>query len=398
MTQSRQIRELPRDLRSYEPIKQKRACAYVRVSTGSEKQLQSLQNQTEYYERYFMEQSGYIFSGIYSDAGISGSQGNRPGFVAMMDAARSGQVDVILTKSISRFARNTVLLLESIRELKTLAVEVIFEEQKIHTLHAEGELMLTVLASFAEEERRSVCKNIQWSIRAGFKQGKAMVDANRLLGYAKDTHGNLVIDPAQARLVRMIYKRYLAGHSAYRIAKDFNLEKKPSDTGRRWVSSRISSILSNEKYMGDCRMQKQFVTDNGKEIRNTGQLDQYYVRNHHPAIIRRKDWEAVQQIREGRKPRYSPLTSMLRCPYCHASLIRVVREKRWISWICATYLGKGKAACRGTRIPDSVLQVIHAERPITEPMYVQEMPHGKTTKARTKEDYQLSAAARDHRE
>ena len=174
--------------------------------------------------------------------------------------------------------------------------------------------MLTVLASFAEEERRSVCKNIQWSIRAGFKQGKAMVDANRLLGYAKDTHGNLVIDPAQARLVRMIYKRYLAGHSAYRIAKDFNLEKKPSDTGRRWVSSRISSILSNEKYMGDCRMQKQFVTDNGKEIRNTGQLDQYYVRNHHPAIIRRKDWEAVQQIREGRKPRYSPLTSMLRCP------------------------------------------------------------------------------------
>lgn len=389
MVQIRQIRMIPKKARSLELIKSRRACAYVRVSKGTEKQLQSFQNQLEYYERYIKEQPGYVFCGIYSDAGISGSKENRPGFLAMMEAARNGQVDVIIAKSVSRFARNTILLLESIRELKKLGVEVIFEEQKIQTLHAEGELMLTVLASIAEEERKSICKNIQWATRAGFKQGKVIVDVNRLLGYRKDELGNMVIDKDQVKIIKMIYQRYLAGISAYRIARDLNLEEVPTFTKMPWTSQRILSILSNEKYMGDCRMQKYYVSDDGKEKLNTGQVDQYYIRNHHPAIIRRKDWEIVQQMRESNKRKHYPLTGLLRCPYCHANLIRSINDKRYIQWTCATYLHKGKDACPGMRIKESTIQAIHAESPITEIMYIQEIYHGRDKKAKSKENYYL---------
>jgi hypothetical protein len=279
--------------------------------------------------------------------------------------------------------------LESIRELKELGVEVIFEEQKIHTLHAEGELMLTVLASIAEEERKSICNNIQWATQARFKQGKVMVDVNRLLGYRKDELGNMVIDKDQAKIIKMIYQRYLAGISAYRIARDLSLEEVPTFTKLPWTSQRILSILSNEKYMGDCRMQKYFVSDDGKEKPNTGQVDQYYIRNHHPAIIRRKDWEAVQQMRENKKRKSYSLSGLLRCPYCHASLIRSTNDKRYIQWTCATYLHKGKDACPGMHIKESTIQAIHAESPITELMYIQEIHHGRDKKAKSKENYYL---------
>lgn len=368
----------------------KRACAYVRVSTGHDAQLNSLQNQTEYYERKIKANPGYVFCGIFSDAGISGSREDRPGFQAMLDAARRGLLDIILTKSISRFARNTELLLNSVREMKGLGIGVIFEENRLNTLSAEGELLLTILASVAEEERRSVSKNIQWSIRAGYKKGKPSTAIHSLYGYRKGTDGKTEIDPGQAHTVRQIYERYLAGESAAEIARALNSENVPRDIDMPWSGHCILRILANERYAGDCLLQKSFITDTGKQVRNKGQLDRYYVQGHHPAIISCEVWEAVQMIREERKPNRYPFSSMLRCGLCGASLIRVTAEKKHITWVCATYLHHGKAACAGTRIPESVVEAYHAVKPIKEPVVIEEAEDARKTRTKIPEHYRIS--------
>lgn len=367
-----------------------KVCAYVRVSTEHPGQLNSLQNQTEYYERLLCSNPNYEYCGIFSDAGISGAKEDRPGFIAMIEKVKVDEINLIITKSISRFARNTVMLLKYVRELKDAGVGVIFEEESINTLNSEGELLLTVLAAIAEEERKSVCSNLKWAVRSRFKRGEVMVDANRLIGYDKDEDGNLVINEEQAKIVKDIYKLYLEGMPAYSIAKELNNRGVPTYAGRRWKSHRILSIISNEKYMGDCLMQKSFVTDDGREIINRGQKAQYYVKNDHPAIISRKDWEAAQRIREGRKTKTYPFTSLLRCPYCNASLIRVVHQRRWVSWICATYMQKGKSVCIGMRIPEWKLIELTNNEPIIEPMVVEEVTYGEGTK----KNYRLIPASK----
>ena len=178
---------------SYNPPRLTRVCAYVRVSTNHQEQLDSLQNQTDYYRHKFSNSPGYVFLGIYSDAGISGAKEIRPGFQAMLKKANAAELDLIYTKSISRFARNTLMLLQVVRELKAIGVGIIFEEQNINTLRTEGELMLTILAGIAEEERKSVQANVQWGMRNRYLRGEVMVDTNRLIGYDKDQAGNLVI-------------------------------------------------------------------------------------------------------------------------------------------------------------------------------------------------------------
>ena len=391
MGSDRQIRIIPgRNVADFSQYQPKRACAYVRVSTGHTGQMHSLRNQTEYYERKIKGNPGYVFGGIYSDAGISGSREDRPGFLAMMEAARQGLVDIILTKSISRFARNTELLLNSIRELKTLSVGVLFEEHKINTLSAEGELLLTILASIAEEERRSVSKNIQWSIRAGYKKGKPSDGIQRLYGFMKGTDGRIEIDPGQAEVIKRIYRLYLAGETPPSIARSLNAEKVPRDFDKPWSGQYLLRILGNERYTGDCLLQKSFVADTGRQVRNKGQLDQYYVREHHPAIISREDWKAAQRLREVRRTKRYPLTSMLRCSRCGASLIRVTDGKDSVTWDCATYKWHGKAACTGTRIPDHIAQAFHEKNLITEPMSVQEVDYVRSTKKRTAEHYHFS--------
>ena len=281
-----------------------RVCAYVRVSTGHEKQLNSLDNQTNYYTRIITVNPEYQFCGVYSDSGISGSKENRPGFIAMLESARNGEIDLILTKSISRFARNTVLLLKTVRELKVLGVGVIFEEQKINTLSSDGELMLTVLASIAEEERKAVSGNIKWSIRKCYEQGNALINANHLLGYDKDTNGKLVINKEQAKVVTLIFKRYLEGDSGYKIANELNESNIPTYINKPWSGQRILRIISNEKYMGACVMQKSYINENGKQVKNCGEFDKFYIENHHPPIINKEQWEQAQEIREKRKQVY----------------------------------------------------------------------------------------------
>lgn len=370
-----------------------KVCAYVRVSTDHREQMNSLENQTQYYERLISSNPDYEYRGIFSDAGISGAKENRPGFIAMMEKARSGEVDLIITKSISRFARNTLLLLKYVRELRDIGVGVIFEEEMVNTLKSEGELLLTVLAAVAEEERKSVRGNVRWAMENKCKRGEVMVDANRLLGYDKDAQGNLVINEGQAAIVRQIYRLYLEGISGYKIARILNDQNIPTYTKKPWSSQRILRIISNEKYTGDCMMQKSFVADNGRQIINRGQKDKYYIEDNHPAIITRLDWEAAQQIRESRIKKTYPFSSMLRCPFCGASLSRVVHEGQWVSWICATYLHKGKAMCQGMRITDGILQELVKDLHITEPMVVEGVIYGKGRKKRTKEDFRLVPAA-----
>lgn len=350
-----------------------KACAYIRVSTSHQGQMNSLQNQKEYYERKLKINPDYEYYGIFSDSGISGAKEERPGFLEMMEKARMGDIDLIITKSISRFARNTVLLLKYVRELKELGMGVLFEEQKINTLKADGELLLTVLGAITEEERKSVSSNIKWAMQNRFKCGRVLVDTNRLLGYDKDENGKLIINKEQAQIVSRICRMYLDGNSAYEIAKVLNSECVPTYSKNVWTHSRISSILSNEKYAGDCLMQKAFVADNGREIINRGQRDKYYIKNNHPPIIKRKDWEKVQIIREDRKTKAYKFTGMLKCPHCGASLIRVVHQKRWVSWICATYMQKGKSACTGMRIPDGKLNEITRDMTLSESVIVEEV-------------------------
>ncbi len=371
-----------------------KVCAYVRVSTDHSAQMNSFQNQTEHYERKLRSNPAYEYCGIFSDADISGAKENRPGFQAMIEKALSGEIELIITKSISRFARNTIMLLRYVRQLKDAGVGILFEEEKINTLSSEGELMLTVLAAIAEEERKSVCTNLRWAVQKRYQRGEVMVDANRLIGYDKDKHGKLIINEEEAEIVRELYRLFLAGIPGYRIAKELNDLGVPTYSDNPWSSHRILRIISNEKNMGDCLLQKSYVSDNGKQKQNEGQKAQYYVKDNHPAIISRKDWEAAQRIREDRKPKTYPFSGMLRCPYCGVSLIRVIHEKTWVTWICGTYMHKGKDACKGMRIQEWKIEEMTKEAPLTEPVIVEEVTDGEEgTQNRTKKNFRLIPAA-----
>ena len=281
------------------PIR-KRVCAYARVSTGHDAQLLSLKAQTDYYTQTLGQNPGYEFIGVFSDFGISGSKENRPGFNSMLSAARKGEIDLIFTKSISRFARNTLLLIKAVRELRNLGVGILFEKENINTMSIAGELMLSIYGSFAEEERKQVCSNVQWSLQRQYQKGNAMINATRLYAYDKNENGELVVIEEQAEVVRFIYIRYLDGLSGQKIAVELNAAGIYNEHGESWKGSRVLSILGNEKYKGACLMQKCFVDVNGKQKHNRGERNQYYIVDHHPAIVSSEEWEQAQLIRKAR--------------------------------------------------------------------------------------------------
>lgn len=359
-----------------------RVCAYVRVSSDKDAQMESLENQEAYFKRKYAEDETCDFVGVFSDAGISGTSDNRPAFQKMLECCRNGEIDLIHTKSISRFARNTVTVLEVSRELKLLGVGIYFEEQNINTLSAEGELMLTVLASFAQAEVFDMSENQKWAVRKKFARGEVMVNTNRFMGYDKDTEGNLIINETEAEVVRMIFRLYLDGNGTHRIAKILNASGITTVTGGRWYESTIRQMLKNEKYKGDCLLQKYYVPKvGGGTVANKGELQSYYVADNHEPIISKEDWEAVQRIREKRArernietehtEKFSnrhALTGKLICPYCGKKLRRHSAYQKYI-WACGTYIDKGKEACRGIRIPESITD----EWQITEPVVVREV-------------------------
>lgn len=364
--------------------KKKRVCAYARVSTDSRKQGESLENQISAYERSIRSNPAYEFVGVFADQGISGYCGNRPEFQRMIRKAKAGEIDQIITKSISRFARNTAVLLEVTRELRQLGVAIYFEEQNINTLSGDGEMMLTVLASFAEEESRSISENNKWSIRKRFERGEYMINTSRFMGYDKDEFGELAINPKEAMVVQFLADMYLLGVGSSRLAQLMEFLEIPTVSGGKWTGGTITGMFKNEKYKGDFHLQK-YYTPEGKRnqtVRNRGEVQSYYMEDSHPAILSAEQWDRLQEkMKENRRDGSStqdnpskyqnryPLTGMLYCPHCGRTLRRRQGYKKRIEWLCSTYIEEGKQACPGVRIPDESA----SRQNITEPTVAEEV-------------------------
>ena len=346
--------------------KKKQVCAYARVSTDSDKQELSLENQIISYHQMIESNPDYEFVGVYVDQGISGFSEKRPDFQRMMQDARAGKIDLIITKSISRFARNTVTVLKYVRELKEYGVGIFFEEQNMNTLSSEGELMLTVYGAFAQAESSDMSQNNKWSISKRFERGEPMINTTRFLGYDKDETGDLMINKKEAALVRRIFDMYLDGMGTHRIAKKLNEEGIKTITGGEWHPSTIRGMLTNEKYKGDFILQKYYTPDHMRNhtVRNNGEKTSYYISDNHPGIVSEEQWQQVQEMLEYHRQkrhisnddnkfqnRYE-LSGMLICPYCGKSLRRRYVYNRKVQWLCATYIHKGKNACPGVRVDD----------------------------------------------
>jgi DNA invertase Pin-like site-specific DNA recombinase len=276
-----------------------RVSAYCRVSTGDESQQTSFTKQNEFYRELIAGKSNWSMAGIYADEAISGtSRKRRKQFNQMMVDAKEGKMDYIITKSISRFARNTVDTLECVRELQRQnpPVGIYFEKENIDTLDAKGELILTILSALAQEESRSLSDNIRWSFQKNFQKGKPHVNLKRMLGYDWDSEGNWIIDEEQAGIVRYIFEQYQNGWTPGHIAAKLNELGYTTVNKNSWRADGVSYILRNEKYVGDCEMQK-YVSESFLNHRyqiNNGQAPRYYVTDHHPGIISRELWKQVQ--------------------------------------------------------------------------------------------------------
>ena len=286
------------------PVK-RRVAAYARVSTDHEEHLTSYEAQVSYYTDYIKEHADWEFVKVYADEGLSGcSTAKREGFRQMVADALAGRLDLIITKSVSRFARNTVDSLSTIHELKEHNVECFFEKENIWTFDGRGELLISIMSSIAQEEARSISENCTWGQRKRFADGKVTVPFKRFLGYDRRPDGNLVINEEQAVIVRRIYAMFLQGKTPYAIAKILTAEGIQTPGGKtKWGSTVIESILTNEKYKGDALLQKVFTIDflTKKKRVNEGQVPQYYVEDNHPAIIEPEIFEQVQQIMAVRK-------------------------------------------------------------------------------------------------
>lgn len=286
-------------------IAKRRTAGYARVSTDSDEQFTSYEAQIDYYTKLITTREDWEFVGVYTDEGISAlNTKHRDGFNRMIRDALDGEIDLIVTKSVSRFARNTVDSLVTIRKLKEKGVECYFEKENIFTFDGKGELLLTIMSSLAQEESRSISENVTWGQRKRFSDGKVSVGYSQFLGFEKGEDGNLKVVPEQAETVRLIYKLFLEGKTTQGIANFLMRHDILSPAGKKtWCSSTIASILTNEKYKGDALLQKRFTADFlTKELRvNNGEVPQYYVEGSHEAIIAPEEFEAVQEEMARRK-------------------------------------------------------------------------------------------------
>ncbi len=296
--------------------RRRRVAGYARVSTEMEEQQSSYAAQIDYYTAYIQSHSDWELAGIYTDEGISATNTrHREGFNNMVRDALGGKIDLIITKSVSRFARNTVDSLTTVRNLKDKGVEVYFEKENIWTLDSKGELLITIMSSLAQEESRSISENVTWGHRKRFADGKVSVAYSRFLGYDKNAEGALVINHEEAETVRLIYRLYLNGLSTYMTAKRLTELKIPTPCGNEiWCASTIRSILTNEKYKGDALLQKSFTVDylTKKRKRNEGEVPQYYVEHSHEPIISPELFEMVQLERR-RRAKNAEMSSSKRC-------------------------------------------------------------------------------------
>lgn len=285
--------------------KVRRVAAYARVSTCREEQQTSYEAQIRYYEEYIQERRDWIFAGIYADEGVTGtSTKKRAEFLRMIRDASEGKIDLIVTKSVSRFARNTVDSLTAIRQLKEWGVECYFEKENIWTFDAKGELLITIMSSLAQEESRSISENTRWGMRKAFRDGKVFVPFKHFLGYDRGVNGELKVNQEQAETVRLIYHLFLDGYSFYKIAAELTGRKIPTPYGYSvWNDRTVKNILENEKYRGDALLQKKYSRDFlDREMRkNEGEVPQYYVEGNHEAIVEPYIFDKVQEELRRRK-------------------------------------------------------------------------------------------------
>ena len=275
-----------------------RVAAYCRVSTDSNEQLESLETQIKHYETTIKANPEWECIGIYFDEGISATNTKRrEGFKEMVADALAGKIDLIVTKSVSRFARNTVDSLVTIRKLKENGVECFFEKEGIYTFDGKGELLITIMSSLAQEESRSISENVTWGQRKRFSDGKVSMPYKRFLGYEKGEDGLPVVNEEEAAVVRLIYRLFLEGKTSVGIGKYLEGLNIPSPSGLcKWSKTTVDSILTNEKYKGDALLQKKFTVDflQKKMKANEGEVPQYYVEGSHPAIVEPDEWAQVQ--------------------------------------------------------------------------------------------------------
>ena len=365
-----------------EEIKKAAKClkvaAYCRVSTDDKEQKTSYEAQIQYYTNKINKNPDWQMAGIFADEGITGTQAKkRPQFLKMIRLCRQGKIDVILTKSLSRFARNTVDSLNYIRELKMLGIAVISEKENINTLTAESEMLITIMSCFAQAESESISKNVSWGVRQSFKSGNVPMQYKKLLGYKKGENDLPEIVPEEAEIVKEIFRSYLDGMSLKQIADSLNsrgIKTKHKQTV--WQTEVVKSILVNEKYTGDALLQKTYITDciTKKSRKNNGELPMYLVKNHHEPIISHADFNRVQEemARRGAKKaianklgkteqgKYSAkyaLSELLICGECGSHYRRVTwtaKGFKEIKWRCINRIQYGKKKCQSSPTVDEL--------------------------------------------
>lgn len=349
----------------------KKVCAYVRVSTDSLQQEDSLENQTTYFKGFITANPEWEFVGIYSDQGISGYKENRPGFQKMIEDARAGNIDLIVVKSISRFARNTETVLKFTRELKSIGVGIFFEIQNINTLSGAGELMLTILAAFAQVESEGASANAKMTYKRKFESGIPAHGLESTFGYKANAQGDIVVDEEKAAVVRQMFDLAEQGIWPSKIKQYLNKNGVPGCAGGDWDDTAVFRVLHNVSYKGDLILQKTYRDSRRKQRKNEGQVDQWYIAENHQPIVPPKQWDKVQEILRKRsehlqkpappkpdKPRSSrntyPLSNLIYCPICGEKLIHKWGKGKNEYWACKTNLKVGKDACKGIWLPAEV--------------------------------------------
>ena len=355
-----------------------RVAAYCRVSTDSDEQATSYEAQVEHYTDYIQKNPEWEFAGIFADDGISGTNTKkREEFNRMIGECMTGQIDMIITKSISRFARNTLDCLKYIRQLKEKNIPVYFEKESINTMDAKGEVLITIMASLAQQESQSLSQNVKLGLQFRYQNGQVQVNHNRFLGYTKDAEGHLIIDPAQAEVVKRIYREYLEGYSMDKIAAGLERDGILTGAGKtKWWTSTINKILRNEKYIGDALLQKTYTTDflNKTRVKNTGIVPQYYVEADHEAIIPKDIFMRVQEelVRRrvvkvsanGKKRTYSSnhcFSQIVICGECGEMFRRIHWNNRGcksIVWRCISRLEATGLECHARTVNEQELEQV----------------------------------------
>ncbi len=339
----------------------KRVAAYARVSCDKDTMLHSLAAQIDYYRKYIIRNPEWEFIGVYSDEAKTGTKEDREQFQKLLSDCRLGLIDMVVTKSISRFARNTVTLLSTVRELKELGINVYFEEQNINSVSEEGELMLTLLASQAQEESFSCSENCKWRIRKGFEQGQP--NTCTMLGY-RLVNGEITIVPDEAEIVKEIFNLYISGCGVQKIVNTLNERGVRSEKILFWHLDTIWGILRNEKYMGDLLLQKSLSESHltKRQIKNDGQLQQFYIKDDHEPIVSRDVFHKAQSEIQRRAEKHkrgagnkSVFTGKIRCGICGKNYRRKTTRRKTV-WCCATFNTRGKAYCASKIIPENTIK------------------------------------------